>query len=147
MKYILNLGEVLIDIIPTTRVRLGEACYAAHPGGAIANVAVAIARLGGAARFVGGVSEDEFGQLLMQVLADNAVDTQYVEVIKDAATAVALVTLQSDGQRHFTFFRQGTADIQLRAEYLNWNAWQDVVYRFVRCEYSPDVVGIACRDS
>jgi fructokinase len=47
-------------------------------------------------------------------------------VIKGASTAVALVTLEADGQRHFTFFRQGTADIQLRAEYLNWNAWQDV---------------------
>ncbi len=94
MKYILNLGEVLIDVIPTTEVRLGKTCYAPHPGGAIANVAVAIARLGGASRFVGGVSEDEFGQLLMQVLADNSVDTQYVRVVKEASTAVALVTLQ-----------------------------------------------------
>ena len=126
MKYILNLGEALIDVIPTTKVRLEENCYAPHPGGAIANVAVAIARLGGAARFVGGMSEDEFGKLLTQVLADNDVDTQYVEVIKGAATAVALVTLDGDGQRHFTFFRQRTADVQLRAEYLNWNAWQDV---------------------
>ena len=126
MKYVLNLGEALIDIIPTTEVRLGENCYAPHPGGAIANVAAAIARLGGLSRFVGGVSEDEFGRLLVQILADNSVDTQYVRVVKGAPTAVALVTLQGDGQRHFTFFRQGTADMQLRAEYLNWNAWQDV---------------------
>jgi fructokinase len=126
MKYILNLGEVLVDIIPTTRIRLEEPCYAPYPGGAIANVAVAVARLGGMSRFVGGVSEDEFGRLLIQVLADNGVDTRYVEVISGASTAVALVRLQPDGQRHFTFFRQGTADIQLRAEYLDWNAWQDV---------------------
>ena len=126
MKYILNLGEILIDVIPTTEVRLGEPCYTPYPGGAIANVAVAIARLGGASRFIGGVSEDEFGRLLVQILADNSVDTQYVRVVKGAPTAVALVTLQRDGQRHFTFFRQETADVQLRAEYLNWNAWQDV---------------------
>jgi len=56
VKYIINLGEILIDIIPTTQVRLGEECYSPHPGGAIANVAVAIARLGGSARFIGGVS-------------------------------------------------------------------------------------------
>jgi len=126
LKYILNLGEMLIDVIPTTQIRLGEACYAPHPGGAIANVAVAIARLGGASRFIGGVSEDEFGRLLVQILADNSVDTQYVRVVKGAPTAVALVTLQADGQRHFTFFRQGTADILLQAEYLNWSAWKDV---------------------
>ena len=125
MKHIINLGEILIDVIPTTQVRLGEACYTPYPGGAIANVAVAIARLGGLARFIGGVAEDEFGQLLVQVLVDNHVDTRYVRVVKEAPTAIALVTLYTGGQRHFTFFRQGTADTQLQAEYLNWGAWHD----------------------
>jgi fructokinase len=82
LKYIINLGEILIDVIPTTQIRLGEACYSPYPGGAIANVAVAIARLGGLSRFIGGVAEDEFGRLLVQVLADNHVDTRYVQVIK-----------------------------------------------------------------
>ncbi|TMD66153.1 MAG: carbohydrate kinase [Chloroflexi bacterium] len=125
MKYIISLGEILIDVIPTTQIRLGEACYSPYPGGAIANVAVAIARLGGSSRFMGGVAEDEFGRLLMQVLADNHVDTQYVHVVKEASTAVALVTLHAGGQRNFTFFRQGTADSQLQAEDLNWSAWHD----------------------
>src|SRR5947209_7254745 len=116
---------MLIDVIPTTQIRLGEACYTPHPGGAIANVAVAIARLGGSSRFIGGVSEDEFGRLLVQVLTDNHVDAQYVHVVKGAPTAVALVTLQAAGQRRFTFFRQGTADSQLQAEDLNWSAWHD----------------------
>jgi fructokinase len=125
LKHIINLGEILIDIIPTAQVRLGETCYTPFPGGAIANVAVAITRLGGSSRFIGGVAEDEFGRLLMQVLADNHVDTQFVQVIKGAPTALTLVTLQAAGQRHFTFFRQGTADSQLRAEFLNWGAWHD----------------------
>src|SRR5260370_15723638 len=126
LKYILNVGELLIDIIPTTQIRLGEACYSRYPGGAVANVAVAVARLGGFSRFLGGVAEDEFGRLLVQVLDENHVDTQYVRVIKGAPTAVALVTLQADGQRRFTFFRQGTADLYLQAEDLNWSAWHDV---------------------
>ena len=125
MKHIINLGEILIDVIPTTQIRLGETCYTPYPGGAIANVAVAIARLGGSARFIGGVSEDEFGRLLMQVLADNHVDAQFVQVVKGAPTAIAMVTLQAAGQRHFTFFRQETADSQLQAESLNWSAWHD----------------------
>jgi len=126
LKYILNAGELLIDIIPTTQIRLGEACYSPYPGGAVANVAVAVARLGGFSRFLGGVAEDEFGRLLVQVLDENHVDTQYVRVIKGAPTAVALVTLEADGQRRFTFFRQGTADLHLQAEDLNWSAWHDV---------------------
>ncbi|MDQ6659730.1 MAG: carbohydrate kinase [Chloroflexota bacterium] len=125
MKSILNLGELLIDIIPTAPIRLEEPCYSPHPGGAVANVAVATARLGGPSRFLGAVSEDPFGRLLVQVLVDNHVDTQYIHVVKGASTAVVLVTLHADGQRHFTFFRQGAADSQLQAEDLNWSAWHD----------------------
>ncbi len=125
MKHIISLGEVLIDLIPSTRVHLAETCYTPYPGGAIANVAVAIARLGGSSRFIGGVSDDEFGQLLLQVLIDNHVDTQYVRIIEKAPTAIALVTLSAAGQRHFTFFRHDSADSQLQASDLQWNAWQD----------------------
>ena len=125
MKSIICLGEILVDVIPGTLVRLGEACYTPHAGGAVANVAVAITRLGGLSSFIGAVSEDTFGRLLLQVLTDNHVDTQYMRVVKGAPTAVALVTLHADGQRRFTFFRQGTADSQLQAEDLNWSAWHD----------------------
>ncbi len=125
MKHIITLGEVLIDIIPNKQIRLGADCYAPHPGGAIANVAVAIARLGGSARFIGGVSEDEFGRLLVLALTENRVDTRYIHVVRQAPTAVALVSLQPDGQRHFTFFRQGTADSQFQVVDLNWSAWHD----------------------
>ena len=124
MKHIISLGEVLIDLIPSTQIHLAETCYTPYPGGAIANVAVAIARLGGSSRFIGGVSDDEFGQLLVRVLAENHVDTQYIRVIKQAPTAIALVTLHAEGQRHFTFFRQDTADSQFQAGDLDWSAWQ-----------------------
>ncbi len=125
MKSIICLGEILVDVIPGTLVRLGEACYTPHAGGAVANVAVAITRLGGLSSFIGAVSEDTFGRLLLQVLTDNHVDTQYMRVVKSAPTAIALVTLHADGQRRFTFFRQGTADSQLQAEDLNWSAWHN----------------------
>ncbi len=123
MKHIISLGELLIDLIPSTQVHLGETCYTPHPGGAIANVSVAIARLGGSSKFIGGVSDDEFGQLLVQALTDNNVDTQYIRVMNKVPTAIALVTLHAEGQRRFTFFRQETADSQLQAGDLNWSAW------------------------
>ena len=69
-KYIVSIGEMLIDFIPDPSSTVGvedTPCYHPHPGGAPANVAVAIARLGGAARFIGKLSEDGFGQMLAQV--------------------------------------------------------------------------------
>jgi len=125
VKSIISLGEVLVDIIPSSPLQLGAACYSPHAGGAPANVAVAIARLGGSSRFLGTVSDDEFGRLLVQVLIDNHVDVNYIRTLTEAPTAIALVTLSADGQRHFTFFRQGTADMLLQTEYVNWSAWDD----------------------
>jgi fructokinase len=125
MKHIISLGEALIDLIPSRQVHLAETCYTPYPGGAFANVAVAIARLGGSSRFIGGASDDEFGQLLVQSLAENHVDTQYTRVIKHSSTAIALVTWHADGQRHFTFFRQETADSQFQAGDLDWSAWRN----------------------
>ena len=127
-KYILSIGEMLIDFIPDTPTDVGVGgmpCYHPHPGGAPANVAVAIARLGGAARFIGKLSEDGFGQLLAQVLVDNHVDTLYIRTTRQAPTSLALVTLSVNGQRQFTFYRQGTADTRLEVGNLDWNAWQD----------------------
>ncbi len=129
MTYILSIGEMLIDFIPDMPKSVGvegTPCYHPHAGGAPANVAVAIARLGGAARFIGKLSEDGFGQLLAQVLVDNHVDTLYLRTTRQALTTLAMVTLSTDGQRQFTFYRQATADTLLAVEDLDWNAWQNV---------------------
>ncbi|HEY4383962.1 MAG TPA: carbohydrate kinase [Ktedonobacteraceae bacterium] len=125
MKYIICLGELLIDFIPMKPLRLEEACYVPHAGGAVANVAVAATRLGGSVRFIGAFSEDQFGQLLVQALIKNNVDVGYCHLVRAAPSTIVLVTLDPDGQRHFTFFREQTADSQLRAEDLNWDAWND----------------------
>jgi fructokinase len=130
LSYVISIGEMLIDFIPERRkdtAEGGEACYHPHPGGAPANVAVAIARLGGASRFIGKLSEDTFGHMLAQVLRDNSVDTRYIRTTDHGPTALALVTLQADGQRAFTFYREHTADVLLEVIDVDWHAWQDAV--------------------
>src|SRR6266705_4594771 len=127
-KYIISIGEMLIDFIPglpSSGEVVGTPCYHPHPGGAPANVAVAIARLGGAARFIGKLSEDGFGQMLAQVLINNHVDTLYMKTTRQAPTSLAMVTLLAGGERQFTFYRTGTADTLLEVSDLDWNAWQD----------------------
>lgn len=126
MNCILLLGEALIDFIPDA----GPAdplCYRPYPGGGVANAAVALARLGGRARFVGKLARDGFGRMLLQVLQAHAVDTRFAPTTSQGQTALALVTLQADGQREFTFYRQQTADTLLEPGELEAQAWEEVV--------------------
>lgn len=125
MKYIVSVGEMLIDFIPDVQVQAEKSpCYSPHPGGSAANVAVAVARLGGASRYIGALSQDGFGQLLTKTLLDNRVDASYVQTVKEATT-LALVTLQNNGERQFSFYRTGMSDTLLSVENLDWQAWQD----------------------
>ncbi len=126
MKYLLFVGEMLIDFIPDATGSGNTPCYRPHPGGAVANAAVALARLGGAARFVGKLAQDGFGRLLLQVLQENQVDTRFVPITAQGNTTLALVTLQEDGQREFTFYRQQTADTLLEPGELDERAWEEV---------------------
>lgn len=74
MGYAVVLGEALIDLLET-ELSDGETGYRPAVGGAPFNVAVGVARLGGAAEFVGSVSTDRLGERLHGFLAGNGVGT------------------------------------------------------------------------
>jgi fructokinase len=118
MADILTLGELLIDFLPTeSGVSLAEASgFVKAPGGAPANVAAGLARLGVASGFIGKVSDDEFGRFLVQTLADLGVDTAGVHFSPEARTMLAFVSLRADGEREFVFYRHPSADMLLRPE-------------------------------
>lgn len=109
-------GEMLIDFVPTVNgVSLAQApAFKKAPGGAPANVAVCIARLGGSSAFIGKVGEDDFGHMLADVLKENKVNNSGMRFDPFARTALAFVTLRDDGEREFLFFRNPSADILLR---------------------------------
>ena len=58
MKDITAIGEILIDLTQTGKNDQGVPTFAANPGGAPANVAVAAARLGASAAFIGKLGRD-----------------------------------------------------------------------------------------
>ncbi|HEU5383474.1 MAG TPA: carbohydrate kinase [Ktedonobacteraceae bacterium] len=126
LKYALFVGEMLVDFIPNTADTPDMRCYQPHPGGAVANAAVALARLGGAARFVGKLGQDHFGRQLLKVLQENQVDTRSVTTTAQGNTTLVLVTLQANGQREFLFYRQHTADTLLTVNDLGESTWEDV---------------------
>lgn len=106
---------MLIDFVPTVSgVSLAEAPgFIKAPGGAPANMAIAVARLGGRAAFVGKLGDDEFGYMLAGILKENGVSADGVNFDKGARTALAFVTLRADGEREFMFYRNPSADMLL----------------------------------
>ncbi|MBA0757391.1 hypothetical protein Gotri_020494 [Gossypium trilobum] len=116
-------GEMLIDFVPTiSGLSLAEApAFKKAPGGAPANVAVGIARLGGSSAFIGKVGEDEFGYMLADILKENNVNNEGMRFDPGARTALAFVTLRSDGEREFMFYRNPSADMLLQENELDFD--------------------------
>jgi ribokinase len=68
------------------------------PGGKGANQAVAAARLGAEVTMVGRVGDDDFGRAQLRNLGELGIDTTHVMVDPEAATGIALITLDASGQ-------------------------------------------------
>ena len=115
MPKALCIGELLIDFVSTTPdVTLAEAPgFVKAPGGAPANVAVGLAKLGMDAGFIGKVGADAFGDFLREVLQENSVNTDYLIAGETSRTTLAFVATRSDGMKDITFYRHPGADIQL----------------------------------
>jgi fructokinase len=116
MPKVVCFGEALIDFVPTVSgVTLVEApAFKKAPGGAPANVAAALAKLGVSAGFIGQVGDDAFGHFIAQTLIDAGVDVSTLRFSTEARTALAFVSLRTDGEREFMFYRHPSADMLLR---------------------------------
>ncbi|KAH9726150.1 putative fructokinase-5 [Citrus sinensis] len=120
-QLIVCFGEMLIDFVPdVSGVSLAESTgFLKAPGGAPANVACAITKLGGSSAFVGKFGDDEFGHMLVNILKQNNVKTEGVCFDNHARTALAFVTLKKNGEREFMFYRNPSADMLLKDSELN----------------------------
>uniref|UniRef100_A0A7N0TW42 fructokinase n=1 Tax=Kalanchoe fedtschenkoi TaxID=63787 RepID=A0A7N0TW42_KALFE len=120
-RLVVSFGEMLIDFVPTVSgVSLADAPgFLKAPGGAPANVAIAVSRLGGKSAFVGKLGDDDFGHMLARILRDNGVIDGGICFDQGARTALAFVTLRADGEREFMFYRNPSADMLLTPAELN----------------------------
>ncbi len=80
-------------------------------GGASANVATVLARLGVDVCAVGGVGDDKLGEALKSTLGGDGVDVAHVAKMKGLRTGITFVTRDGSGEPSFTPYRQGTADL------------------------------------
>ncbi|MDL4843146.1 aminoimidazole riboside kinase [Aquibacillus rhizosphaerae] len=110
---VISLGEALIDFIPTDET---NNYFYKSPGGAPANVAVGLARLGLKSSFVGKVGNDVLGVFLKETLHNFGVDTKSMFVTEDVRTGVVFVTNDQNGDRSFEFYINPSADRFLEDE-------------------------------
>lgn len=110
---IVAIGEVLIDLTQTGTDGAGVPQYAANPGGAPANLAVAAARLGASTALISKVGQDAFGRYLRKVMEENKVDVSALTVDEEQHTTMAVVSVDENGERDFTFYRDPGADSML----------------------------------
>lgn len=113
------IGEALIDFVPNKPgAPDDDTRYTPAVGGAPLNVAAAYARLGGKSYILSQVGADAFGERIAQVAHDAGIDTRHLRRSAEAKTALAFVTLQENGEREFSFYRDPSADMLYHADYL-----------------------------
>lgn len=101
-------GELLWDFFEAE-----GGTYLRRLGGASANVAVALARLGVSASAAGGVGADKLGDALRAELAESGADVAHVVKVKGAKTGITFVWRDATGEPSFVPYRNGTADLAL----------------------------------
>jgi fructokinase len=112
MKSAFVVGEALMDLIPVAggdRVPM--------VGGGPANTAKAVARLGHATLFVGGISSDDYGRAVEKELLDSGVDLS-LAYRGDLGTALAIATIDENGLAKYDFELEGTTSFAFSRDWL-----------------------------
>lgn len=123
------VGEALIDFIAEQTGPLDSvSSFHRLPGGAPANVAVGIARLGLSCGFIGKLSTDSFGDFLLKTLEQNGILVEGISRTTEAPTALAFVGRTKNGEREFLFYRDPCADTLLTEKDLPIDWLQNVKY-------------------
>jgi fructokinase len=112
-------GEILWDFFavgaggrePIARV------FRRELGGAPANVATGLARLGVRSAVVGGVGRDRFGDALLAHLAADRVEVRFVQRLPNR-TGLTFVVRDKRGEPDFLFYRHDSADLAIRAAHV-----------------------------
>ena len=126
-QILFSIGEALIDMIPTrSGCEFSEVpSFMPRIGGAPANVCGAFARLGGQAALLTQLGNDPFGHMLADRLAGYGIDVSRVPFTDAANTALAFVSLGTDGSRTFSFYRNPSADLLYAADQIDPDWFRD----------------------
>lgn len=114
---IVTLGEAIIDF--TYSETPDGIFYKQNPGGSPANIAAAVKRLGVHSAYIGKIGTGIFGAYIGNVLSDLGIDTTGIIHDRERLTALAFIRTLPTGKREFTFYRDSSADKNLRYNEIN----------------------------
>ncbi|MEO6418129.1 MAG: carbohydrate kinase [Polyangiaceae bacterium] len=109
---VVAFGEILWDIFETKK-----GIFQRELGGAPANLATTLARLGVHVAVVGGLGRDRFGDDLAAFLKAEKVDTRFLVRLPNR-TGVTFVFRDARGEPTFLFYRNQTADMSVGREHV-----------------------------
>ena len=113
MYDICALGEILIDAIASADTSIQ---ITGNAGGAPANVLTCASRMGLKTAFLAKAGDDFIGGWLKLVLDGVGIDTAGLILDSTKNTTIAMVSLDGSGNRSFSFYRTGCADVSLTKE-------------------------------
>jgi ribokinase len=98
------VGSVNVDLVVQAQRLPGPGetvvggTFEQHPGGKGGNQAVAAARAGARASFIGAVGDDPLGRVAMASLASEGIDLAYLATQRGSTTGVALIVVDEAGE-------------------------------------------------
>ncbi len=111
---LVTLGETMAALsAPGTGPLRHQRHLELHVGGAESNVAIAVARLGGAAAWIGRVGEDELGDLVLATLRGEGVDVRHAVRDPEAPTGLLIKSRRTATAARVTYYRKGSAGSRL----------------------------------
>ena len=121
------IGEALIDFVSDVKGLALKDVPSFHraAGGAPANVAGAVSKMGLPAKVLTKLGEDAFGDYIVETLQESGIDTSAILRDREYETSLAFVSLREDGNRDFAFYRKNSADLHLTEEEIPENILDD----------------------
>ncbi len=110
------IGRIAIDFNPTDMYmplsRSGN--FNKYVGGSPANIAVGLARLGKKVGFIGTVSDDQFGDYVVEYFDKEGIDTSHVTRAKNGEKlGLTFTEILSKEESSILMYRDGVADLML----------------------------------
>ncbi|MGN6484746.1 MAG: PfkB family carbohydrate kinase, partial [Thermomicrobiales bacterium] len=110
-------GAINTDLVATVEraPEAGETIsgkgFAIFGGGKGANQAVAAARAGAHVALIGAVGEDDFGSARRADLERDGIDLAFVHTTREAASGVALITVEASGENRIAYIPGAVATV------------------------------------
>jgi fructokinase len=104
MPKVIGIGETIYDIIfENNRPIDGKA------GGSVFNALISLARLQQETVFISEIGDDKVGNLILDFLKENKVDTEYVACFQGTKTPLSLAFLDENRNAHYSFYKDYAA--------------------------------------